>query len=107
MRRESHPFGPRKISRTEDAAYVWSCYVPQMSRPHSSCRTNGCRLRVADDFRNKRGRSVDTGQVPLETAAPDSQAARSRGSKHLGWLTDDSASWLRWGLALVIVAATA
>ena len=48
----------------------------------------------------------NTDLVPLDTAIPRDLLARLSRGKHPGWLTDQRARWLRWGLALVIVAAT-
>ena len=48
----------------------------------------------------------NTDLVPLDTAIHDSPVARLPWGKHPGWLTDQRTRWVRWGLALVIVAAT-
>ena len=48
----------------------------------------------------------NTDLVPLETAIYNAPVARFSGHTHLGRLTHHRARWLRWGLALVIVAAT-
>jgi len=48
----------------------------------------------------------NTGQVPLDTAIPNTVEAQSSGGKHPAWLTDHRACWLRWGLALGVVATT-
>jgi len=42
----------------------------------------------------------------METAAPTALVARSLGSRHRLWLTVHRVRWLRWGVALVVVAAT-
>jgi len=48
----------------------------------------------------------NTDLVPVDTAIPRDLVARFSRGKRPRWLTDQRARWLRWGLALVIVAAT-
>jgi hypothetical protein len=68
--------------------------------------TNRSRLRVPDDFPAKIGKVSNTGQMPLDTTTPATVATRFSGRERLELFADHRARWLRWGLALVIVAAT-
>jgi hypothetical protein len=62
-------------------------------------------LHFAADLSANEAIVSNTGHVPHKTAANTLEAQRF-GGKHPVWLTGQRAHWLRWGLALVIVAAT-
>src|SRR5665647_706195 len=76
------PFGPRRLVQTDD---VWTWYVIRCTNEAIVSNTD---------------------VVPPQSAIQSDPVARFSGGKYPRWLTNHRSRWLRWGLALAIVAAT-